>query len=224
MQQVTALARRDESGMRICHCKVTSHPDTSVYVRLAAGVKMYCGDWEKGANRIVAHQRKWLLQRNYNICKIQAHRPFHASSIGVVTCVGEQRYVPFSQSPQYISDLQHGGGQTDVYGSDQNVTSHAMGVCWIVTVGGAPEAYMISWWETGLGEFARNWLHCSWQLKDVVAILCLLWSCTQQGSTPRCTMTPAAYHVSGAPPTRRGMTKNKMASCNVEIFYASKAS
>ena len=102
---------------------------------------MYCGDWEKGANRIVAHQRKWLLQRNCNICKIQAHRPFHASSIGVVTCVGEQRYVPFSQSPQYISDPQHGGGQTDVYvyGSDQNVTSHAMGVCWIVTVGGAPE-------------------------------------------------------------------------------------
>ena len=51
---------------------------------------MYCSDWEKGANQIVAHQHKWLLQRNYHICKILAHRPFHASLIGVVTDVGEQ--------------------------------------------------------------------------------------------------------------------------------------
>ena len=57
------------------------------------GSEMYCGDWEKGANRIVAHQRKWLLERNYKFCKIQAHRHFHASLIGVVTCVGEQWYV-----------------------------------------------------------------------------------------------------------------------------------
>ena len=54
---------------------------------------LYCDDWEKGANRIVVRQCKWLLQRNYHICKIQAHRPFHASLIGVVTGIGEQRYI-----------------------------------------------------------------------------------------------------------------------------------
>ena len=78
---------------------MTSHPDTSVYIRLTAAMfEVRNVLWwlrEKGANHviIVAHQRKWLLQWNYNICKIQAHRPFHASLIGVVTCVGEQRYV-----------------------------------------------------------------------------------------------------------------------------------
>ena len=68
-------------------------PYTSVWLPPCWGSEMYCGDWEKGANRIVVHQRKWLLQWNYNICKIQAHRPFHASLIGVVTGIGEQWYV-----------------------------------------------------------------------------------------------------------------------------------
>ena len=36
--------------------------------------------------------------------------------------------VPVPQSPRYISEPKHGGDQTDVYGSAQNVTSHAMGL------------------------------------------------------------------------------------------------
>ena len=68
-------------------------PYTPVWPPPCWGSEMYCGDWKKGANRIIVHQRKWLLQWNYNICKIQAHRPFHASLIGVVTGVGEQRYI-----------------------------------------------------------------------------------------------------------------------------------
>ena len=84
-------------------------PYTSIWPPPCWGSEMYCGDWEKGANRIVAFQRKWLLQQNYNICKIhvQVHIPFHASLIGIVTGVGEQTYVnglvSFSQSPQYIN-------------------------------------------------------------------------------------------------------------------------
>ena len=34
--------------------------------------------------------------------------------------------MPFSQSPQYISDRQNGGYHTEVYGRVRNVTSHAM--------------------------------------------------------------------------------------------------
>ena len=59
------------------------------------GSEMYCGDWEKGTKRIVVHQCKWLLQRNYNICKIQAHRPFHASLIAVVTGVNNDTFSAF---------------------------------------------------------------------------------------------------------------------------------
>ena len=40
-------------------------PYTSVWPPLWWGSEMYYGDWEKGVNRIVAHQCKWLLQRNY---------------------------------------------------------------------------------------------------------------------------------------------------------------
>ena len=35
---------------------------------------------------------------------------------------------PFSQSPQYISELQNGGHHTEVFGRVWNVTSHAMGL------------------------------------------------------------------------------------------------
>ena len=39
---------------------------------------------------LLTNASDYILQRNYTICKIQAHRPFHASLNGVVTCVGEQ--------------------------------------------------------------------------------------------------------------------------------------
>ena len=94
------------------------------------GSEMYCGHWEKGANCIIAHQRKWLLQQNYNICKMQACRPFHASLIGVVTGVGEQRYVyclSLNQRNTFLTPPNMAVAKR-TYESAQNVTSHAMGL------------------------------------------------------------------------------------------------
>ena len=53
------------------------------------------------------------------------------------------RLVPFFQSPQYISDPQHGGGQTDVYWSALNVKSHAMGL-YVIEV--QKNRQIASWW------------------------------------------------------------------------------
>ena len=40
----------------------------------------------------------------------------YTSLVGVVTCVGEERYAPISQSLQYISATQNGGYHAEVYG------------------------------------------------------------------------------------------------------------
>ena len=121
----------------LCACALVCRPILHGDVTLRA--KMYCDDWEEGANRIALREHKWLLQQDLHIQVYVLVSYRCVSLVGVVTCVRKERYdlAPFSQ---YISappsPLQHGGSHTEAYERDVTVQTYSdnnilLGLRWL---------------------------------------------------------------------------------------------
>ena len=95
-------------------------PYTSVWWPPFWAAEMHYSDWEKGANRIALHQRKWLLQQDsyIPIYVLVSYKIYKSCWSSHLHCRRAIWLAPFSQSLQYISATQNGGHHTDAYECD----------------------------------------------------------------------------------------------------------